>query len=79
MGPATGVVYASFLKSVATSSHVVFPQHVNMKSGNDHSQKLPRFDQKRLERYILLENLNHFNLNRLQLKCLIPIEHKLSL
>ena len=38
MGTATGVVYASFLKSVATSSHVVFPQRVNVKSGNDHSQ-----------------------------------------
>ena len=72
---ATAVIYTGRLKSAAGSCHVAFAQHVNAeKSDNyNYSQELLRFNRKRLE-IDLLGNLNRFNLNRLGLKRLIPIE-----
>ena len=43
---------------------------------------IPRSDRTSTEngwKSILLENVNHFNLNRFELKRLIPIEHDLSI
>ena len=73
---ATAVVYVGHLKSAAGSWRVAFPRLVNAEtSGTNYPLELPRFNRKRWES-VLLGNLNHFNLNRLQLKRLIPIEHE---
>ena len=72
---ATAVIYAGHLKSVTGSYHVAFPQHVNAaKSGNNYSQELLRFNQKRLKK-CFIGKPQRFNLNWLRLKPLIPIEH----
>ena len=79
---ATAVVYAGHSTLAAGSCRVAFPQLVNAeKSGNNYFQELPRFNRKNRKngwKSVLLGNLNHFNLNWLQLKRLIPIEHNLS-
>ena len=48
---APAFVYVGHLKSAAGSCRVAFHQLVNaVKSGNNYSQELPRFNRKRLEK-----------------------------